>query len=102
MPVVGMTPVTAITLMNACMQIDPRSDASREQGAESVGRPKRGAHTAPRQEEERADHRDSSDQAQFLADDREDEVGVGLREPLVLLHRVAPMPTPKMPPDPNA
>ena len=71
------------------LHADPRRDASREQGAESVGRPKRGAHTAPRKEQERPEHSDGSDQSELLADDGEDEVGVGLGQPLVLLDRVA-------------
>ena len=88
MPVVGMTPVTAITLMNACMQIHdvmpPASRAPNRSGARSEARTPRHARNR-----NAAEHRDSSDQPELLADDGEDEVRVRLGQPLVLLHRVA-------------
>ena len=75
-PLVGSAPVTTPRFTRvwvASIMVEPEGQV----GAEGVGRPQADAQAAPDQEgEERDDHRGAR-QPQLLADDGEDEVGVG-------------------------
>ena len=62
--------------------------AGRELG-EGVARHPDDAHEADRQQDEQAEHQDRADQAELFADDREDEVVVGLGNPRPFAGRVA-------------
>src|SRR5216683_260963 len=76
---------------------DPRRDRGREPDAKTIRGAQRGP-VAPQSEEEKADHHErGADEAGLLADDRKDEVRVRLRQPAVLLDRMAdpdPEPSP--------
>src|SRR6266513_900385 len=67
---------------------DPGGDRGGERDAERVRRPHRSAVSAPGEEEKSEHHESGADEARLLADDREDEVGVGFGQPAVLLYRV--------------
>jgi len=67
----------------------PARKADREQRSERVGRAARDQETTIRNEQETSDNKYRADQAELLADDREDRVGVGLRQPLKLLAGLA-------------
>jgi hypothetical protein len=58
-------------------------------------------HDAARQPEEQADRQQHADQAELLADHGQQEVGVGLGQPVQLLDAAA-RPTPKTSPRPIA
>ena len=85
---VGISAVTAATLTNTWMQIQavipPASSVPKRSGARSEARIPRQARKVKAE-----DHAGGPDQAQLLADDREDEVGVRLGKPEVLLDGVA-------------
>src|SRR6266581_8129632 len=68
---------------------DPRCDGSGERHAEPVRRAQGGPVAAHAENQKPEHHQGRPDQAGFLADDREDEVGVSLGQPAVLLDRVA-------------
>src|ERR1019366_2711531 len=81
---------------------DPGGDPAGEQRPEAVGSAQRRPDPPPGQKGEGEHQRPRSDQAQLLADDREDEVGVGLGEPGVLQNGVAqPDPGETAPPQPE-
>src|SRR5260370_221119 len=61
----------------------------RERHAETIRRAERGSVAAEAEDQEAEHHERRSHQARLLADDREDEVGVRLGQPTVLLDRVA-------------
>ena len=63
---------------------DPHGDPGREQHAEPVGRARRGAHAEHGERDEQREHRAAADEAELLADDREDEVGVRVRQEVPL------------------
>ena len=73
MPVTGISPTTTAMLMNAWMQIQA-GDPRRQQRAERVGRPERRPDAQVAEGEEQHDHEPGAQQAELLADDREDEV----------------------------
>src|SRR5439155_21408130 len=62
-------------------------DPQRQIPAEGVGRPQADPQPAPDEHDEEPDDRGSADEAQLLAYDREDEVGVRLRQVEELLPR---------------
>ena len=64
-------------------------DRTREHGAEVVTRSTGDAHARPQQHEERCDHDKRTDEAELLADDRIDEVGLRFGQVQVLLTRVS-------------
>src|SRR5205807_2415817 len=57
---------------------DPRRDAGRQEGTETVGRLEGGAHPEDGEGGEEGDDEQGAEQPQLLADDGEDEVGVGV------------------------
>ena len=83
-PMTGKSPMTAPMLMMAC-PMQPRHDAGARDAHEAVLGAADEAEAGPGQHgEEREDHQRAR-QAELLADDGEDEVVVGLGEPLPLL-----------------
>src|SRR3984893_4696958 len=71
------------------LERDPGGDPGRQGHPEAVRRPHRGPVAAQGQEHESFKGGCGSDQSGLLAEDGEDEVGVRLWKPEVLLHRVA-------------
>src|SRR3954452_14588707 len=73
-----------------------RQDQRRQAGGEELrvraGRPLRDAQPGVREQPVEAQHAEDAGDAELLADDREDEVGVGLGEVEDLLHRLADPP----------
>ena len=59
---------------------DPRGDAGGEQHAEAIGRALRDPEADEPEAGEQPEHEQAADEAELLADDREDEVGVRVRE----------------------
>ena len=59
---------------------DPRGHAGREQHAEPVGRAPRDVEADEAEAGEQREHEQAADEAELLADDREDEVGVRVGE----------------------
>ena len=59
---------------------DPRGHTGGEQHAEPVGRAPRDAEPDEAEPGEQREHEQAPDQAELLADDREDEVGVRVRQ----------------------
>src|SRR6202171_3734132 len=68
---------------------DPRRDRSSEPDAEAVRRAQRRAVAPQAEKQETEHHQGGADEAGLLAEDGEDEVGVGFRQPAVLLDGVA-------------
>src|SRR5437773_2364549 len=67
---------------------DPGRDRGRESHAEAIRGPQRRPVAAHSENQESEHHQRRADEAGLLADDGEDEVGVRLRQPPVLLDRV--------------
>src|SRR5207245_6188330 len=67
---------------------DPRRDGRGERHAEPVRRAQGRPIAAHPENEKTKHHQGRADQSGFFADDREDEVGVGLGQPAVFLDRV--------------
>src|ERR1700694_5597120 len=71
------------------LESHPRADRGGQGHAEPVGSPERSAVAAHAENQEAQHHQARAHQPRFLADDREDEVGVGLWQPAVLLDRMS-------------
>ena len=84
-PVTGSTPTTAPMLISVSAA-DPGHEPEREQRAEAVGRLRGRPDPEPHEAAEEDEHQSGPDDAELLADDREDEVGVrvGQEAPLCL------------------
>src|SRR5438034_10256740 len=71
------------------LECDPRRDRGRERHPEPVRGAQRGAVAADAKDQEAKHHQRGADQPRLLADDGEDEVRVGFRQPPVLFDGVA-------------
>ena len=76
-PVIGRRPMTAPMLTNA-WTTNQAVMPDGQQHAEAVGGAQGGADAEDAERDEQADDHDGADQAELLADDGEDEVGVGV------------------------
>ena len=83
-PVIGTTPITAPMFTTAWMTIH-EVIAAEQQPAERVGRAPRDPQPGERQPAVQRGDAERADQAEFLADDREDEVAGGLGQPAPLI-----------------
>ena len=88
MPVTGSTPDHRADVDDR-LGDDPGHQADGEQAAEAVRCPGRRPQAEPGEGAEEGEHGEGADQAQLLADDREDEVGVGVGQVAPLLRPVA-------------
>ena len=77
MPVIGMTPRTPPMLTDG-LKREPDGDPRRNHPAEPIRRPDGDRPPGEREHDEETDHRQRPDQPGLLADDGEDEVGVGV------------------------
>src|SRR5438105_8184444 len=68
---------------------DPGGDAAGEERAERIRGLERDPVTAIGKKAEEGEHRGGADQPGLLADDREDEIGVGKGQPLIFLNTLA-------------
>ena len=84
MPVTGSTPDDGPDVDDG-LAGDPARGGHGQQGAEAVGGPARGPQPVPGQRAEQAQDDEGADQPALLADDREDEVGVGVGQQPPLL-----------------
>lgn len=100
LPVTGAMPVTA-RHVHACLETDHDGERARQHTTEHVGRVAADAHSREDEETEEDDDEDRTDEAELLAHDGIDEVGVGIRQVEVLLAG-KPMPVPNTPPLPKA
>ncbi len=79
MPDTGSMPMTAPRLITAWPTIHAVTPAANEH-AERIGRAAGDAEADETERREQREHQDASDETELLADDREDEVGVGVGE----------------------
>ena len=99
-PVTGSSPITAPTLMKVSAAIQATSPTPsrvpKRSGARAAAR-RPNQHSAT----SRAEHRHRADDAELLADHREDEVGVGVGQRPPLDSRPLPRPSPTRCPEPS-
>ncbi len=79
MPVIGIRFTVIPTFSNMWVKNSPE-DAEHHQAAEGIGRPPGDPEQGEEEHEEEGERDEDPDEAQLLPDDREDEVGVLLRQ----------------------